>query len=75
AFEVTSGPVKIARWTYRFEPTATGCEVTEIWTDQRSWLPKALGKPISGVADRATHNRESMEKTLEGLARLTEASG
>ena len=50
AFDVTSGPVKVSRWVYRFEPTDGGCKVTETWTDQRGWLPKTLGKPISGVA-------------------------
>jgi hypothetical protein len=72
AFEVTSGPVKVSRWGYRFEPTDGGCKVIETWTDQRGWLPRTLGKPISGVADRASHNRASMESTLDRLAALCE---
>lgn len=72
AFEVTSGPIKVARWTYRFEPTDVGCRVTETWTDQRGWLPKKLGKTVSGVADRSAHNRTTMEATLERLASLAE---
>jgi hypothetical protein len=75
AFDVTSGPLKVARWTYRFEPTDAGCRVTEIWTDQRGKLVSFLGKPVSGVADRASHNRESMQATLDRLAALAESTG
>jgi len=64
AFEVKAGPFKIARWVYRFELTDGGCRVTETWMDQRGWVGKTLGKPVSGVADRATHNRAGMEATL-----------
>ncbi len=72
AFEVTSGPLKVARWGYRFEPVDGGCRVTETWTDRRGWLVTTLGKPVSGVGDRAAHNRASMEATLERLAALSE---
>jgi hypothetical protein len=74
AFEVTAGPIKVARWTYRFERADGGCRVTETWTDQRGWLAKQLGKPVSGVADRTSHNRESMTATLERLAELSEST-
>jgi ribosome-associated toxin RatA of RatAB toxin-antitoxin module len=73
AFEVKAGPFKIARWEYRFEPVDNGCRVTEVWTDQRGWVGKTLGKPVSGVEDRASHNRSTMEATLERLATLAEA--
>jgi Polyketide cyclase / dehydrase and lipid transport len=73
AFDVTSGPVKVARWTYRFEPTDGGCKVTEIWTDDRGKLIVFAGKLVSGVADRAAHNRESMQSTLDRLAELCES--
>jgi uncharacterized protein YndB with AHSA1/START domain len=72
AFDVTAGPWKVARWVYRFEPTDGGCRVTETWIDQRGWVAKTLGKPVSGVADRATHNASTMEATLERLAALSE---
>jgi hypothetical protein len=68
AFDVHVGPVKVASWAYDFQPTDTGCTVTETWTDRRNPIIKALGKPISGVADRAGHNREGMVETLERLA-------
>jgi ligand-binding SRPBCC domain-containing protein len=74
AFDVTSGPFKVARWTYRFEPTDGGCRVTEVWTDQRGKFVTFMGKPVSGVADRASHNKASMETTLDRLAALAESA-
>jgi hypothetical protein len=73
AFEVVAGPFKVARWSYRFEPEGGSCRVIETWTDQRGWVANRLGKPVSGVADRASHNRESMEATLTRLAEIIEA--
>jgi ribosome-associated toxin RatA of RatAB toxin-antitoxin module len=75
AFEVTAGPFKVARWTYRFEAAENGCRVTETWTDQRGRFGVVMGKPVSGVADRATHNRNTMAETLGRLASLTEPAG
>ena len=68
AFEVAAGPLKVARWEYRFEPTSTGCKVTETWTDHRGRFLKLTGTLASGVSDRATHNRAGMEQTLDRLA-------
>ena len=34
-FDVDSGPMPVSRWTYTFEPTATGCRLTETWDDRR----------------------------------------
>jgi uncharacterized protein YndB with AHSA1/START domain len=72
AFDVTAGPFKVARWAYTFEPTPDGCRVTETWTDQRGRIATLAGKPASGVADRSTHNRQGMERTLERLAEAAE---
>jgi uncharacterized protein YndB with AHSA1/START domain len=68
AFDVTAGPVRISRWEYRIEPTASGCTITETWTDRRNPVMAKLGGVFSGVADRATFNRSSIESTLERLA-------
>jgi uncharacterized protein YndB with AHSA1/START domain len=73
SFRVTASGMKVALWTYRFEPTSTGCLVTEEWDDERNALVKALGKPVSGVADRVAHNRAGMEQTLANLRAATEA--
>jgi ribosomal protein L28 len=72
-FDVTAAGLKVARWGYRIEPTDSGCRVTETWTDSRGGLVKVLGKLVSGVADRAEHNKTSMQATLESLAASAEA--
>ncbi len=68
AFETTAGPFSVARWEYRFAPGPTGSTVTESWTDQRGRVARRLGKPVSGVEDRAMHNRAGMQATLDRLA-------
>lgn len=73
AFEVKAAGVKVARWSYAIESTPTGCRVTETWDDQRGAVAKALGKPVSGVEDRASHNRAGMETTLANLGTAAEA--
>ena len=73
-FRVAVGPIAVADWSYRIEPTDTGSRVAETWTDNRSWLSKKIGGLASGVKDRATHNRRTMEQTLENLAAAAESS-
>lgn len=67
AFRVNVGPIKVARWTYDFEPAEGGTRVTESWTDQRNWFAKLAGGKASGVTDRLAHNRAGMETTLAAL--------
>ena len=55
-------------WVYELEPTPTGTRVTHRWIDHRSSLSSTLGKVVSGVADRASHNRANMEVTIDKLA-------
>ena len=74
AFRVDAGPVGIAEWAYTFEPSATGTVVTETWTDRRGRFGIWVGKPVSGVADRAAHNRAGMEETLARLAAVAEGA-
>ncbi len=73
AFEIHAGPLTVARWGYRFEPTETGCRVTETWEDHRGTVIKVLGRLATGVPDRADHNREGMETTLANLANAAES--
>ncbi len=56
-------------WVYELEPTAEGCRVTHSWIDHRGKVSAKLGKVVSGVADRATHNLKNMEVTLQNLAK------
>jgi uncharacterized protein YndB with AHSA1/START domain len=74
-FTVTAGPFKVARWAYTITPSAAGCTVVESWTDLRNGLLRVLAKPISGVDDRAAHNRAGMEVTLQRLAAVAEVAG
>jgi uncharacterized protein YndB with AHSA1/START domain len=75
AFEVKSGPLGVARWEYRFDATGDGeCRVTETWIDQRGKFVTFMGGPVSGVKDRAAHNRSGMETTLERVAAAAEAA-
>jgi hypothetical protein len=73
-FRVEAGPFKVAEWSYAVEPSDDGCRVTESWTDSRSGLMKTLSKPVTGVDDRPSHNRQGMEKTLGRLAAAVEGT-
>ena len=57
AFELRIGPLGGADWIYDIEPVDQGCLVTETWVDRRTWLLARIGTLVSGVSDRATHNR------------------
>jgi uncharacterized protein YndB with AHSA1/START domain len=59
-------------WEYEITPTATGCTVTHNWVDHRSKFANYLGKLVSGVSDRAEHNRRNMEATLKNLKAAAE---
>ncbi|MFV0318240.1 MAG: SRPBCC family protein [Microthrixaceae bacterium] len=67
-FDVSAGPVKVSRWTYRIEPDDDGCMVTETWEDHRSKLIASTTSAMMRIKDRASHNRETMEKTLDSMA-------
>lgn len=69
SFRVTAMGLKIADWAYDIEPTDDGCTVTESWSDLRPGFFKPIAKLATGVADRASHNRESMQATLDALAK------
>jgi uncharacterized protein YndB with AHSA1/START domain len=73
-FRIKAAGFKVAEWRYVFETTATGCRVTETWIDQRGKIAKTLGKPVSGVADRAAHNQATMEQTLKRLKTAAESA-
>jgi hypothetical protein len=73
SFRVTTMGLRVAEWGYTFEPTANGCRVTESWTEQRPSVFKPLARLVTGVADRASHNRAGMEQTLERLAAVAES--
>jgi hypothetical protein len=74
AFRVKAMGLDIAEWRYTFEPTASGCTVTEQWIDRRGAFMKFMSPKATGVADRAEHNRNGMEQTLERLAAAAEST-
>lgn len=58
----------ISTWTYALEEGADGGTVlTHSWQDNRGRLMTTIGVLVSGIRDRATHNTESMQVTLERL--------
>nr|MDQ3758010.1 SRPBCC family protein [Actinomycetota bacterium] len=65
----------VARWTYRITPDGNGgCDVTEAWADRRGGVMKLLGNVASGVTDRAAHNTDGMQKTLQRIKETAESS-
>ncbi|HEX9682949.1 MAG TPA: SRPBCC family protein [Acidimicrobiales bacterium] len=74
SFDVSSLGLAVARWTYRIEPVGDErCTVTEEWADHRNRLVHVAGSLLTGVSDRAEHNRASMESTLGRLKQVAEA--
>ena len=74
AFDVSSGPLNVSRWSYTIAPTATGCEVTETFTERRPGLIAKIFDFGTRVSNRDDHNRRNIEVTLERLAAAAEAS-
>lgn len=71
-FEGVFGDLRFSRWGYVLEPVDGGTRVTEVWDDLRPDNIIQATVQISGVADRASHNRAGMERTLERLAAAVE---
>jgi uncharacterized protein YndB with AHSA1/START domain len=74
SFRVGALGFQVADWSYAFEPTATGCRVTESWVDRRNGFFKPISGMATGVPDRVAHNRAGMEATLERLAAVAEST-
>ena len=72
-FRLLGGPFGSVDWVYDIEPTENGCQVTESWIDERRSLFTYFGGKLTGVEDRAIHNRQTMEATLDALAETAEA--
>ena len=68
AFECSMMDFHYSTWGYRFEPTESGCRVTEWSDDLRPDSVLDFSKELSGIEDREARNRETMGRTLERLA-------
>ncbi len=70
-FDVFALGFPVARWGYRFAPTASGTEVTEYWFDKRTRGAHVLGRIFLGKASkegtREEINRDGMRQSLRRL--------
>lgn len=69
-FDVFAFGFPVARWGYRFKPTADGTEVTEYWVDKRTTGAHVLGRIFIGKAhddNRVDVNRHGMRESLRRL--------
>jgi hypothetical protein len=74
AFEITFGPVKIARWEYVIVPAGdpSRCIVAEEWTDRRTGWYRAAADRVLG--SRLKTNQRGMAKTLSNLKCAAESA-
>lgn len=70
AFDVSFRVFKLSQWVFDIEPTASGCRVTESWTDRRNAIVRKQGD--ADGFKRADYTRESIRTTLERLKQLCE---
>ncbi|BBY47433.1 cyclase [Mycolicibacterium arabiense] len=70
-FEVLIGDRPVNNWHYRFEPTATGTDVTESFFMNESVFTTLFG--MFGGQLRRRRNVRDMRKTLEGIKAVVEA--
>lgn len=73
AFEVSAAGMTAAEWAYEVQPEGDGCRLTETWTDRRNGLVCALGRAVTGVADRGAFTEQSIEQTLNRVKERAEA--
>ena len=73
AFEISFGPMKVARWEYFIVPdedSADGCTVVEEWTDRRPAWYRVPADKLLGPREKI--NRRGIQVTLENLKRAAE---
>jgi uncharacterized protein YndB with AHSA1/START domain len=71
-FECSMFDFHYSTWGYTIEPTSSGCRVTEWSVDLRPESVLEFSQKMSGVADRAERNRQTISGTLERLAAALE---
>ncbi len=74
AFDVKSGPIPIASWSYRLDSVDGGTKVTEEFTSKEAeWMEKLINRLLK-IESRAEFNRDGMEATLAAMAAELEPS-
>jgi hypothetical protein len=70
-------PVRIATWTYDFEPADGGTRVTETWADGRTRWPDFTTRVFDPIATRkpsfADFQKGNVKRTLANLKKALEA--
>jgi ligand-binding SRPBCC domain-containing protein len=75
AWDVSSGPLPVARWSYRLE---AGDEegttvVRETFEDRRGTIIRIVGPMVRGTSDAEGRNRANMTATLDRLKARAES--
>ena len=73
AFDVDSFGVSVSTWEFELVERDGACTVTERWTDRRPGWMRTASIPVTGVRDRADHNRQNMQETLQKLKKAAES--
>jgi hypothetical protein len=73
AFAVKAAGLPVSTWEYEITPRTGGCQVTERTFDQRPLRYRLVSFVSTGVRGRAVRNRQTMEQTLDALARAVES--
>jgi uncharacterized protein YndB with AHSA1/START domain len=71
---VLVGPITGATWSYDIEPTSAGCRVTETWEDTVTRPIPVIGKVLTGVKDRQSFTKTSIDATLAGIKKTAESN-
>jgi hypothetical protein len=74
AWDVTYGPLPVARWSYRIDSDGGGgAVVTERFEDHRGITLRAVGPLVRSTFDPEGHNRANMTETLARIKARAEA--
>ena len=75
AWDVTFGPLPVARWSYLVEPDVGTAATTirERFDDHRGWALRAAGPLVRGTLDAEGRNRSNMVATLKRIKAVAEA--
>ena len=74
AFDVDVAGIPVSNWGYEFSEASGATRVTETWTDRRPGWMRTASIPVTGVRDRAEHNRRNMQETLRRLKAAAESA-